>query len=82
MRSQNCRSTEAVFRYVPKQRRPAYLWVAFFLLPGAGFVLSGAPGAAATVSRVLLAATVLHHSAFLIDTVVAAGLRRLLDRSG
>jgi len=68
-----------VFRRIPKRRRGAYLWVAFFCLPGAGFVLSGVPGAAAaTASRVLLAATVLHHSAFLIDVVLAAGLRRLL----
>lgn len=56
-----------MFRFLPEGWRAPYLWLAFFVVPGLGFVLTGVPGStAATVAKWMLALSVVHHSLFLI----------------
>ncbi|MFB6126933.1 MAG: hypothetical protein ABEJ79_06540 [Halolamina sp.] len=59
-----------MFAFLPERLRSAYLWLAFFAVPGAGFVLSGVPGADPAAKSVL-AVVVVHHSLFLLYAVLS-----------
>lgn len=59
-----------VFDRLPERTGHAYLLVAFFLLPATGVVLTGGTRPQGPVSTALLWGTVIHHSLFIVASVV------------
>lgn len=59
-----------VFDRLPERVGHAYLLVAFFLLPAAGIVLTGGTPPAGPLSTAILWGTVVHHSLFVVVSVV------------
>lgn len=59
-----------VFERLPERVRNAYLLVAFFLLPATGIVLTGGTRPPGPVSTAILWGTVVHHSVFLVASVL------------
>lgn len=59
-----------VFDRLPERVAHAYLLLAFFVLPTAGIILTGGTRPAGPVATVILWGVLLHHSVFIVISVL------------